>query len=230
MSDETINSGAQAKTSDSGPDRLSQTESETKDSDVSQATRPSDLSAYPKTPRAAALIAATGLILLAVAALVASGSVALNLRYVTAGGNTGGVVVDTWTRTVAVPEGGQVSIVPMDRNDAKTVPGGLLWGDFDDVPFRTELQYTNGRLYYEFSTEEFTAAIRDAMSYGRGVTFLLTSYAGVPLIEIEANFAEAVRLVDTSSESQEVTGISFSGRVTADVGVWDAIAGVRTQY
>ena len=173
---------------------------------------------------------AVGVIMLAVAALVVSGALALHLRYAMIGSEAGSAIVDTWSRTVVALEGTTVSVVPMDFNDSRTVPGGLLWGDFDDVPFRTELEYTNGRLYYEFATQDLTPAILEAMTYGRGITFLLTSQAGVPLVVIDENFAQAVRLIDTTADNQDPVGISFSGQVPADKGVWEAIAAVRTQY
>lgn len=186
--------------------------------------------AQSTVPRPPAVIATLGILTVAVAALMAAAALALNLRYVATGGGDGGPVIDTWTRTVTLVEGGFASTVPMAFNDSRTVPGGLLWGDFDDVPFRTELQYTNGRMYYEFATEDLSPSIRDAMSFGREITFLLTSRSGVPLVVIEENFASAVRLVDTETDSQEPVGISFSGRVDVDGGTWDAIAGVRTQF
>ena len=181
-------------------------------------------------PRVTSGPVADGVIMLAVAALVVSGAFALHLRYAAVGSEASSAIVDTWTRTVVALDGTTVSVVPMDFNDSKTVPGGLLWGDFDDVLFGTVLEYTNGRLYYEFATQDLTPAILDAMTYGRGITFLLTSQAGVPLVVIDENFAQAVRLIDTTADNQDPVGISFSGQVPADKGVWEAIAAVRTQY
>jgi hypothetical protein len=178
----------------------------------------------------AAILASLALVIAAGAAVMISAGFAMNARYVSAAGGEQGFVVDTWNDTVVMVDGAAASVVPLDLNDSKTVPGGLLWGEFEDVEFTTELHYTNGRLRYEFATEELNEPIRRAMSRGKEIRFLLTSYEGVPLVAIDENFADAVRLIDNSTENEEPVGVSFTGAVEADQGTWRAIAGVRTQF
>lgn len=185
----------------------------------------------PKTIRLAGSTAVGFAAVLASLAITAIAvGLIINARYKPVESGEEATVVDTWQNTLVVVSDGAASIIPLDVNDSRTLPEAVLWGDFENAPYRTELQYSNGRLYYEFATEEYTEPIRRALTSGRRVVFVLASVTGVPLVTIETSFAEAIRIVDGDGAEPDPVGVAFNGMVAVDKGTWDAIAQVRTQF